>query len=246
MVLAKYFKVAGPTPSSPPTSCPPPTPPPPWLPSLMTAWILLPVSLSAFSITGLWTVYAMAVMNHHVCPVENWLLSVLPARSYNESCSPDPTEQGGPKTCCTLDDVPLISGPDLPPALRAAPGAQPPFLGQHHHAHHRLHQRCGPGGGGQLPGGSRQVSALRRNRRGLHCRAALCLPALCPLLPRGHCPPGPGCGLPADCAGSRRLCLSDPQRGLLHPRELSAAARGGPVRVGVCHRHPHLLRHLQL
>lgn len=33
---------------------------------------------------------------------------VLPARSYNESCSPDPTEQGGPKTCCTLDDVPLI------------------------------------------------------------------------------------------------------------------------------------------
>ncbi|KAF7474675.1 transmembrane protein 150A isoform X1 [Marmota monax] len=67
----------------------------------MTAWILLPVSLSAFSITGIWTVYAMAVMNRHVCPVENW--------SYNESCSPDPAEQGGPKTCCTLDDVPLIS-----------------------------------------------------------------------------------------------------------------------------------------
>lgn len=38
----------------------------------MTAWILLPVSLSAFSITGLWTVYAMAVKNHHACPVENW------------------------------------------------------------------------------------------------------------------------------------------------------------------------------
>ncbi|XP_011368119.1 transmembrane protein 150A isoform X2 [Pteropus medius] len=67
----------------------------------MTAWILLPVSLSAFSITGLWTVYAMAVMNHHVCPVENW--------SYNDSCSPDPAGQGGSKTCCTLDDVPLIS-----------------------------------------------------------------------------------------------------------------------------------------
>ncbi|KAF6321849.1 transmembrane protein 150A [Rhinolophus ferrumequinum] len=32
-----------------------------------------------------------------------------PPRSYNESCSPDPAEQGGPKTCCTLDDVPLIS-----------------------------------------------------------------------------------------------------------------------------------------
>ncbi|XP_017735788.1 PREDICTED: transmembrane protein 150A isoform X3 [Rhinopithecus bieti] len=51
----------------------------------MTAWILLPVSLSAFSITGIWTV------------------------SYNESCPPDPAEQGGPKTCCTLDNVPLIS-----------------------------------------------------------------------------------------------------------------------------------------
>lgn len=87
----------------------------------MTAWILLPVSLSAFSITGIWTVYAMAVMNHHVCPVENW--------SYNESCPPDPAEQGGPKTCCTLDDVPLISGPDLPPALRAAPGAESALLG---------------------------------------------------------------------------------------------------------------------
>ncbi|XP_011368120.1 transmembrane protein 150A isoform X3 [Pteropus medius] len=75
----------------------------------MTAWILLPVSLSAFSITGLWTVYAMAVMNHHVCPVENCLHSVLPTRSYNDSCSPDPAGQGGSKTCCTLDDVPLIS-----------------------------------------------------------------------------------------------------------------------------------------
>lgn len=35
-------------------------------------------------------------------------LPVLPTRSYNDSCSPDPAEQGGPKTCCTLDDVPLI------------------------------------------------------------------------------------------------------------------------------------------
>ncbi|XP_008575956.1 PREDICTED: transmembrane protein 150A isoform X1 [Galeopterus variegatus] len=67
----------------------------------MTAWILLPVSLSAFSITGIWTVYAMAMMNHHVCPLENW--------SYNESCSSDPAEQGSPNTCCTLDDIPFIS-----------------------------------------------------------------------------------------------------------------------------------------
>ncbi|XP_063167656.1 transmembrane protein 150A isoform X2 [Candoia aspera] len=45
--------------------------------------------------------YAMAVMNHHVCPVENW--------SYNESCSADSTKPGYPKSCCTLEDVPLIS-----------------------------------------------------------------------------------------------------------------------------------------
>ncbi|KAM9164081.1 transmembrane protein 150A isoform 1-T2 [Pangshura tecta] len=67
----------------------------------MTAWIILPISLSTFSITGIWIVYAMAVMNHHVCPVENW--------SYNESCSSSPAKHGYPKSCCTLEDVPLIS-----------------------------------------------------------------------------------------------------------------------------------------
>ncbi|XP_019401560.1 PREDICTED: transmembrane protein 150A isoform X1 [Crocodylus porosus] len=67
----------------------------------MTAWIILPISLSAFSITGIWIVYAMAVMNHHVCPVENW--------SYNESCPVEPAQPGTPKTCCTLEDIPLIS-----------------------------------------------------------------------------------------------------------------------------------------
>ncbi|XP_042331815.1 transmembrane protein 150A isoform X1 [Sceloporus undulatus] len=67
----------------------------------MTAWIILPISLSAFSITGIWIVYAMAVMNHHVCPVENW--------SYNESCSAESAKHGYPKSCCTLEDVPLIS-----------------------------------------------------------------------------------------------------------------------------------------
>ncbi|KAF5893721.1 transmembrane protein, partial [Clarias magur] len=45
--------------------------------------------------------YAMAVMNHHVCPVENW--------SYNETCSEEKAEQGFPKTCCTIQDIPLIS-----------------------------------------------------------------------------------------------------------------------------------------
>ncbi|MFT7817680.1 transmembrane protein 150A-like, partial [Arapaima gigas] len=67
----------------------------------MTAWIVLPVSLSAFSITGIWIVYAMAVMNHHVCPVENWI--------YNVTCTEETAKQGFPKTCCTLQDVPLIS-----------------------------------------------------------------------------------------------------------------------------------------
>ncbi|XP_041088278.1 transmembrane protein 150A-like [Polyodon spathula] len=67
----------------------------------MTAWIILPVSLSAFSITGIWIVYAMAVMNHHVCPVENW--------SYNLSCAEETPKHGFPKSCCTLEDIPLIS-----------------------------------------------------------------------------------------------------------------------------------------
>ncbi|XP_028654243.1 transmembrane protein 150A-like [Erpetoichthys calabaricus] len=67
----------------------------------MTAWIILPVSLSAFSITGIWIVYAMAVMNHHVCPVENW--------SYNVTCSEDTSKRGFPKSCCTIQDIPLIS-----------------------------------------------------------------------------------------------------------------------------------------
>ncbi|XP_051923613.1 transmembrane protein 150Aa isoform X2 [Hippocampus zosterae] len=67
----------------------------------MTAWIVLPVSLSAFSITGIWIVYAMAVMNHHVCPVENW--------SYNVTCTEELLRPGFPKTCCTIQDIPLIS-----------------------------------------------------------------------------------------------------------------------------------------
>lgn len=41
-------------------------------------------------------------------PLSPSLHSVLPTRSYNDSCSPDPPGQGGSKTCCTLDDVPLI------------------------------------------------------------------------------------------------------------------------------------------
>uniref|UniRef100_A0A672LJU1 Transmembrane protein 150A n=1 Tax=Sinocyclocheilus grahami TaxID=75366 RepID=A0A672LJU1_SINGR len=45
--------------------------------------------------------YAMAVMNHHVCPVENW--------SYNVTCTDETAKPGFPKTCCTIQDIPLIS-----------------------------------------------------------------------------------------------------------------------------------------
>uniref|UniRef100_A0A672RMF0 Transmembrane protein 150A n=1 Tax=Sinocyclocheilus grahami TaxID=75366 RepID=A0A672RMF0_SINGR len=45
--------------------------------------------------------YAMAVMNHHVCPVENW--------SYNVTCTEETAKPGFPKTCCTIQDIPLIS-----------------------------------------------------------------------------------------------------------------------------------------
>ncbi|GCC17296.1 hypothetical protein chiPu_0020526, partial [Chiloscyllium punctatum] len=63
-------------------------PPPPECPVEgfpMTAWLILPVSLSAFSITGIWIVL------------------------YNESCSEETTKQDYPKSCCTVQDIPLVS-----------------------------------------------------------------------------------------------------------------------------------------
>ncbi|XP_056466040.1 transmembrane protein 150A-like [Gadus chalcogrammus] len=67
----------------------------------MSLWVILPVSLPALTITGIWVVYAMALYNQHVCPVENWL--------YNQSCEEELYVQRGPTLCCTLDNVPLIS-----------------------------------------------------------------------------------------------------------------------------------------
>ncbi|CAB1434070.1 unnamed protein product, partial [Pleuronectes platessa] len=67
----------------------------------MSVWMLLPVSLPALTITGIWVVYAMALYNQHVCPVDNWL--------YNQSCEEELYLQSGPTLCCTLDNVPLIS-----------------------------------------------------------------------------------------------------------------------------------------
>ncbi|KAL2083529.1 hypothetical protein ACEWY4_021302 [Coilia grayii] len=69
--------------------------------SEMSLWMILPVSLPALTITGIWVVYAMALYNQHVCPVENWL--------YNQSCEEELPLQRGPILCCTLDNVPLIS-----------------------------------------------------------------------------------------------------------------------------------------
>uniref|UniRef100_A0A8C5HVH9 Transmembrane protein 150A-like n=1 Tax=Gouania willdenowi TaxID=441366 RepID=A0A8C5HVH9_GOUWI len=67
----------------------------------MSLWMILPVSLPVLTITGIWVVYAMALYNQHVCPVDNWL--------YNQSCEEALYLQSGPSFCCTLDNVPLIS-----------------------------------------------------------------------------------------------------------------------------------------
>nr|XP_046257668.1 transmembrane protein 150A-like isoform X3 [Scatophagus argus] len=67
----------------------------------MSLWMILPVSLPVLTITGIWVVYAMALYNQHVCPVDNWL--------YNQSCEEELYLQSGPILCCTLDNVPLIS-----------------------------------------------------------------------------------------------------------------------------------------
>uniref|UniRef100_A0A8C9LAW1 CWH43-like N-terminal domain-containing protein n=1 Tax=Pavo cristatus TaxID=9049 RepID=A0A8C9LAW1_PAVCR len=62
----------------------------------MPAWAILPVMLPAFTITGMWIVYAMALSNNHICPVHNW--------NYNQTCGLD-----SPGSCCTLDHIPLVS-----------------------------------------------------------------------------------------------------------------------------------------
>ncbi|KAG7492566.1 hypothetical protein MATL_G00015730 [Megalops atlanticus] len=67
----------------------------------MSLWMILPVSLPVLTITGIWVVYAMALYNRHVCPVDNWV--------YNQSCEEKLSLQRGPVLCCTLDNVPLIS-----------------------------------------------------------------------------------------------------------------------------------------
>ncbi|XP_062331021.1 transmembrane protein 150A-like [Osmerus eperlanus] len=67
----------------------------------MSMWMILPVSLPVFTITGIWVVYALALYNQHVCSVDNW--------SYNQSCEEKLSVQRGPVLCCTVDNIPLIS-----------------------------------------------------------------------------------------------------------------------------------------
>ncbi|XP_032358138.1 transmembrane protein 150A isoform X2 [Etheostoma spectabile] len=67
----------------------------------MSLWMILPVSLPVFTITGIWLVYVVALYNQHVCPVHN--------RLYNDSCEALLPLQRGPVLCCTLDNIPLIS-----------------------------------------------------------------------------------------------------------------------------------------
>ncbi|XP_041117834.1 transmembrane protein 150A-like [Polyodon spathula] len=62
----------------------------------MNFWFLLPAVLSLISFFGTWTVYGLALANHHVCPLDNW--------QYTNSCSPNSTER-----CCMIQHIPFIS-----------------------------------------------------------------------------------------------------------------------------------------
>ncbi|XP_060781755.1 transmembrane protein 150A [Neoarius graeffei] len=63
----------------------------------MAFWIILPISLSAISFIGCWTVYGLALRFHHICPLTNW--------EYSNSCLTNETE-----SCCTKYNIPTISG----------------------------------------------------------------------------------------------------------------------------------------
>ncbi|NP_001002141.1 Transmembrane protein 150A-like [Danio rerio] len=67
----------------------------------MSLWVLVPISLPIFTLPGIWIIYAMALHNQHVCPVNNWV--------YNSTCEKSLDLQRGSDLCCTLDNIPLIS-----------------------------------------------------------------------------------------------------------------------------------------
>lgn len=53
---------------------------------------------------------------------------------------------------CRVSSPAFCSSDGVPSALRPGDRTQPPMLGQHQRSGVRLHQRCGSGHGGQLPG----------------------------------------------------------------------------------------------
>ncbi|KAF7710554.1 transmembrane protein 150A [Silurus meridionalis] len=65
----------------------------------MAFWIFLPITLSAVSLIGCWTVYGLALRFNHICSLRNW--------EYSNSCLTNKTVTGG---CCTEYNIPTISG----------------------------------------------------------------------------------------------------------------------------------------
>ncbi|KAL4640658.1 transmembrane protein 150A-like [Arapaima gigas] len=63
----------------------------------MVCWIVVPITLSAVSFFGTWTVYGLALSFGHVCSLSNW-------NWYRNSCELNVSEE-----CCPLDSVPTIS-----------------------------------------------------------------------------------------------------------------------------------------
>ncbi|XP_075790661.1 transmembrane protein 150A-like isoform X1 [Pelodiscus sinensis] len=215
----------------------------------MPAWGLLPATLPAVTIAGMWIVYAMALANNHICPVHNW--------SYNQSCGLD-----GPAACCTLDHIPLVSKcGTFPPescffSLICSLGSFLVMLvGLLRYAH--VIERCGPSllntlglaagwlcAAGLTMVGNFQVDhakVLHYIGAGVAFPTSTLFVFLQSVLTyrmartRGHY-----------WTGHVRSLLTALAFLTLVFRELRAAAPGGPVRVDLHHQRPRLLRHLRL
>uniref|UniRef100_A0A8C5CMV7 Zgc:154058 n=1 Tax=Gadus morhua TaxID=8049 RepID=A0A8C5CMV7_GADMO len=204
----------------------------------MSLWVILPVSLPALTITGIWVVYAMALYNQHVCPVENWL--------YNQSCEEELYVQRGPTLCCTLDNVPLISDGDCAATLRPCHREAPELSAQHGQSVHRLDLLRWPHHCGQLPGGQCQGAPLCGRGHGLPHQHAVRVPADGSDLPPGQDPEGVRRGPPPPHHVPAGLHRPGAQWHVLPGGELRPPARVGHLRVGLLrHRHA-LLWHLCL
>lgn len=81
-------------------------------------------------------------------------------------------------TVCVMSPPVSCSGDGVPSALRPVDRAQPPMLGQHQRSGVGLHQRCGSGHGGQLPGERPAWSHFTENVRFLCRRVQTTSPTL--------------------------------------------------------------------